>query len=115
MMNTPFLESSEQLYRFFPASLHKIKFHIFQNISKCSIHGLRPFKHKNMCELCDTIPDKENKGRTMAKKCFVLHEEVIDVFHEFFYIPTIEKLSFHLAHVRIIGSMECGKTINDFP
>ena len=30
-----------------------------------------------------------------------------------FYIPTIEKLSFHLARVRIIGSMECGKTIND--
>ena len=34
--------------------------------------------------------------------------------HDKFYIPTIEKLSFHLAHVRIIGSMECGKTINDF-
>ena len=29
------------------------------------------------------------------------------------YITTIEKLSFNLAHVRIIGSMECGKTIND--
>ena len=38
MINAPFLESSEQLNRFFPASLHKIKFHIFQNISKCLIH-----------------------------------------------------------------------------
>ena len=28
-------------------------------------------------------------------------------------VSTIEKLSFHLAHVRILGSMECGKTIND--
>ena len=33
--NVPYLESSEQLDRLFPASLHKIKFHIFQNISKC--------------------------------------------------------------------------------
>ena len=48
----------------------------------------------------------------MAKKCFVLHEEVIDIFHDKCYFPTIEKLSFHLAHVRIIGSMERGKTEN---
>ena len=50
----------------------------------------------------------------MAKKYFVLHEEVIDVVHTNIYIPTIEKLSFNLVHVRIIGSMECGKTRNDF-
>ena len=82
MMNAPFLESSEQLNRFFPASLYKIRSHIFQNISKCLIHGLIPFKHKNICEFCDIIPDKYKKGRIMAKKYFVLHEEVIDVFHE---------------------------------
>ena len=62
-----------------------------------------------MCELCDIIPDKEKKGRIMAKKCFVLHEEVIDFFHRFLFIPTIEKLSFHLYHVRILDSMECGR------
>ena len=50
----------------------------------------------------------------MVKKCFVLHKEVVDVFYDNFYIPTIEKLSFHLSHVRIIGSMEGGKTINYF-
>ena len=49
----------------------------------------------------------------MVKKCFVPHEEVIYVCHEIFYILTIEKLSFHLADVRIIGLMECGKTRND--
>ena len=41
-------------------------------------------------------------------------QEVIDVFHVFFNIPTIEKLSFHLSHVSILGSMKCGKTRNDF-
>ena len=49
----------------------------------------------------------------MVNECFVVHEEVIDVFHENFYIPAIEKVSFHLARVRVIGSMECGRTRND--
>ena len=80
-MNAPFLESSEQLNSFFHAYLHKIKFHIFQNTSKCLIHGLRPLKNNNMCELCDIIPDKYKTGRIMVERCFVLHEEVTDVFH----------------------------------
>ena len=57
-MNAPYLESLEKLHRFFPASLHKIIFHIFQNIFKCLIHGLIPFKFKNKCELCDNIQEK---------------------------------------------------------
>ena len=50
----------------------------------------------------------------MVKKCFVLQEEVIGVFHKKNYSPTIEKLLFHLARVRILGSMECRKNRNDF-
>ena len=49
----------------------------------------------------------------MLKKCLVLHEEVIDVFHEKYDIPKIEKLSFHIACVRFLGSMEFEKTRND--
>ena len=113
MTNAPFLESSEHLNRFFPESLHKIMFHKFQNISKCLIHGLRPFKHKIVCESCDIIPDKDNKGIIMLKNVFVLRGEVVDCFHENDYILTKEKFLFHLAHVRILGSIECGKTIND--
>ena len=67
-----------------------------------------------MCELCDNFLNKENRVRIMIQKCFVLREEVIYVFHENKYIPTIEKLSFSLVHVKIIGSMECGKTKNDY-
>ena len=44
-MNAQYLESSHQLDRFFPDSLHKIKFHIFQNISNCFIHG---YNHLNI-------------------------------------------------------------------
>ena len=59
-MNAPYLESSEQLDCLFPTSLHKIKLHIFQNIPKISIHGLRQFKYNNTCKLCDNICDKHN-------------------------------------------------------
>ena len=111
-MNYPYLESLKQLDRLFPSSLHKIKFHIFNNVYKYWIHRLRPFKYKNTCELCDIIQDKYKRVRMISKKCFVLHEEVIYVFHEKNYIPTIEKLSFNLAHVSILGSTECGKTSN---
>ena len=67
-----------------------------------------------MCKLYDNILDKDKKGRLMVKKFFVIREEVIYAFHEKHYIPTIEKLSYHLVHVIILGSMEYFKTINDF-
>ena len=53
---------------------------------------------------------QREKKKIMANNFFVLHKEVVDVFNNKFYIPTIEKLSFHIAHVRIIGSMEFRKT-----
>ena len=40
----------------------------------------------------------------MEKKYFSRREEVIDVFHEKNYIPTIEKLSFHLASGFLVQS-----------
>ena len=59
--------------------------------------------------MCDNIQDNYNKEKIMLNNVF-LHKKVIDDFHNKSYIPTIEKLSFHLARVRILGSMECGKT-----
>ena len=56
------------------------------------------------------IQYKDKRIKIRVKKCFVLHEEVIDYFHNNFYIPTTEKFSFHLSHVEIIRSMEYGKT-----
>ena len=91
-MDAPYLESFEQLDSFFTDFFHKIKFHKFRNVSKCLIHRLRLFKSNNTCELCDTIQDKDNGGKIMVKKCSVLKEEVIDVFHLKFYIPKIENV-----------------------
>ena len=48
----------------------------------------------SMCELCGIITDKHKKGRTMVKKCFVIHEEVVDIFHEIFIFQQWK--NFHL-------------------
>ena len=71
-MNVPALESRKILDLLFPGYFHKIKSHIFQHLSKCSINELIPFKYKNICKFCDGTQDKENKGKIMSKKSFVL-------------------------------------------
>ena len=37
-------------------------------------------------------------------------ETTIYDFHTSFYIPAIQKLSFHPPHVRILGTHHCGET-----
>ena len=88
-MKATYLEPSKHLDRLFPGSLHKIKFHIFQNIPKFSIHVSIPLKYKNICELCDRKKDKEKSGKIILN-IFVLNEGVIDVFHKKYYIPTVK-------------------------
>ena len=62
------------------------------------------------CEFCERILYKHNRGGNQVKRFFVLHEEVIDYFNRYVFIPTIEEFSFNLSHVIFLGSMECGDT-----
>ena len=36
-------------------------------------------------------------------------DTTISDFHTTFYIPAIQKLAFHLPHVRILGTNHCGE------
>ena len=36
-------------------------------------------------------------------------ETTISDFHTSFYIPAIQKLAFHLPHLRILGTNHCGE------
>ena len=40
-------------------------------------------------------------------------EKYITVFHVNFYIPSTQNISFHLPHVRILGTHHCGKEPNE--
>ena len=39
----------------------------------------------------------------------MITETTISEFHTSFYIPAIQKLAFHLPHVRILGTNHCGE------
>ena len=86
-MNDPYLELREQPDFFFPGSLYENKFHIFQNISSFLIHGLRTFKCRNMCELCDKIQYKDKTGIVIVNKLFVFHEDFIYGYHKKITLP----------------------------
>ena len=59
-----------------------------------------------MCEQ-ESLPDKSTKIYT--RKELVMMETTISAFHTSFYIPDIQILSFHLPHVRILGTNHCGE------
>ena len=62
------------------------------------------------CDLFEKIQEKENRGKIQMNKSVQLFKKSWPFFHYTFYTPTIEKLSFHIAHVIILGSLECGNT-----
>ena len=61
------------------------------------------------------ILNRDNKGRITVKKCFVLHKEVIGVFHGKVYIATIEKLSFDFIMFRLLVQWNMGRLEIIFP
>ena len=86
-----------------------IRFHIYHIIGRCAIHGRLSLKGKNTCYTCkqESSPDKSTKIYT--KKGLIMLETTIYDFHNSFYIPAIQKLAFHLPHVRILGTNHCGE------
>ena len=59
-----------------------------------------------MCKQ-ESLPDKSTKVYT--RKELVMMERKISDFRTSFYIPSIQKLAFHLQHVRILGTNHCGE------
>ena len=86
-----------------------IRFHIYHIIGRCAIHGRILLRDKNICSMCkqEYSPDKSTKIYT--RKELVMMETTIYDFHTSFYIPSIQKLAFHLPHVRILRTNHCGE------
>ena len=59
--------------------------------------------------MCSTVPSYDVISKLYTQKELVLIETPIKSFHEKFYIPALQKLGFHLPHVRILGTRHCGK------
>ena len=59
--------------------------------------------------MCKQESSSDESTKIYTRKDLVMMETTIYGFRTRFYIPTIQKLAFHLPHVRIIGKNHCGE------
>ena len=59
--------------------------------------------------MCKQEPSSDDYTRVYTRKELMMIETIISDFHTIFYIPAIQKLDFHLPHVRILGTNNCGE------
>ena len=59
--------------------------------------------------MCKQESSLDKFRKIYTRKQLVLTEKKIYDFHTRFYIPAIQKLAFHLPHVRILGTNHCGE------
>ena len=69
---------------------------------------------ENLCSLCNDEPNETKRGKVHKRKMLVLKERIIAEFHKNFYKPVIQKLAFHLPHVRMLGTNNCGKMCREY-
>ena len=69
-----------------------------------------PTGRKENCLLCLHDPYSLQPTNLYTRKDIVIMEISISYFHTSFYIPEIQRLSFHLPHVRILGTHYCVNT-----
>ena len=86
-----------------------IRFHVYLNVSCCTLHGRRPYKQRTKRSMCSTVPRSDMSENVYTRKQMVLLETTIIEFYEKFSIPAIKKLYFYFPHVRIIGTHHRGK------
>ena len=86
-----------------------IRLYIYHIIEHCTTRVRIPLKDNKICYTCkkESLPYKFKKIYT--RKELVMMETTISDFHTSFYIPAIQKLAFHLPHVRILGTNHCGE------
>ena len=59
--------------------------------------------------MCKQESSSDNSTKVYTRKELVMMETTISNFHTRFYIPSIQKLDFHLRHVHILGTNHCGE------
>ena len=71
--------------------------------------SLALFGDNVLCYMCkqESSPDKSTK--IYIRKELVMMETKVSYFRTSLYIPAIQKLAFHLPHLRILGKNHCGE------
>jgi hypothetical protein len=92
----------------------QIFFHYYVNMTQCSKHGDLKANSKS-CETCkmtaipetEATPKSNRKGKVQTRKRLTLLEKPIGKFIYNYYLPALEKYSYHRPHVIILGKKHC--------
>ena len=85
-------------------------FHVYQHISRCIVHGRRPFNENKQCQQCVASIDSIINAKLYTIKELVVMETSIQDSRQKFYMHVIQKLLLHLLYVHIIGACQCENT-----
>ena len=86
-----------------------IRFNVYRNVSFFNIHGRRQYHKGTTCSFFSTVLRSDRTAKVYTWNKLLLLETSITKFHENYYISAIQKLAFHLPHVRILITHHCGK------
>ena len=75
-----------------------IKFHVYANITECSLHGVITLQAKE-CLQCEAFPEGLKQGRVGTCKQLVKMDCPIGEFMEKHYIPALQNYAYHRPHV----------------
>ena len=92
-----------------PHTYPKIHFHVYINVSHCTMHGIHPNGENTTCCMFSTVASADTTEKIYTQKDIVLLQKYITESHKKFYILAIQKLVFNFTHVHIIGTHNCGK------
>ena len=90
-----------------------IRFHIYRYVSFFTDNDICPCKERKICSMCSTGISSVTPWKVCTQKELVLLETLISEFHHKYYIPEIQKLSFHFPDLRIHGTLHCGKELHE--
>ena len=56
--------------------------------------------NEKKCSGCENYGEHKFKANVSTRKEIILINSTVDVFHNNYYTPSLEKFSFHLTHVK---------------
>ena len=84
-----------------------ILFRIYHLIAHCTKHVSLPLSDNKIFRECQQDIASGQSKYIYTRKDLVMMETNISNFHTSFYIPEIQKLAFHIPHVKILGMNHC--------
>ena len=75
-------------------------------------NGLQPFQYNTICYILINFQKYKEEGEVKTKKCFVLCEEIINIFLcGKFYALSTDTFSFNIDNQRILGAHKCEENL----